>query len=159
MNTLQDAPDPQRSPLELYLQQLAAGRWFAVLPVFLAFSALYLSTWVGNVGDTDDVYYFAYLVENFPLNYVGDPRLMLYKGLMQWLYHGLHAMDVAISGLQLMRGFSAICGGLVVVVFFQLLARDLKVHVFAAATATALLALSYAHPAAVAGAALVLCAG
>jgi len=126
-----------------FLQALAEARWYAVLPVFAAFAALYLLTWVGNVGDTDDVYYFAYLVENFPLNYVGDPRLMLYKSLMQGLYQVAHALGIPITGLQLMRGFSALCGAAVVIVFFRLLARDLRVHVYAAAAGTALLAFSY----------------
>lgn len=137
-----DHPEETSSPRRL-LEHLANGRWFVVLPVFLAFSALYLLTWVENVGDTDDVYYFAYLVENFPLNYVGDPRLMLYKSLMQWLYHALHSFGLPISGITLMRSFSAICGALVVISFYQLLVRDLKVHVYSAASATALLVLSY----------------
>ena len=143
MKHIEDDHPDETSAQQRFLERLALGRWSAVLPVFFAFSALYLLTWVDNVGDTDDVYYFAYLVENFPLNYVGDPRLLLYKGLMQWLYHGQQAVGLQISGLALMRGFSALCGALVVVVFFQLLVRDLKVHVYAAATATLLLAMSY----------------
>lgn len=131
------------SKLERFLEALAQGRFIAWLPVFLTFLALYMLTWVENVGDTDDVYYFAFLVENFDLNYVGDPRLMLYKALMQWTYHGLHLVDVQISGLQLMRGFSAICGAFAVPMFYRLLARDLKVHVYAAAAATLMLASSY----------------
>lgn len=129
--------------LQRFLEALAAGRWYAVLPVFGVFATLYLTTWVDNVGDTDDVYFFSYWVENFAMTFVGDPRLMAYKSLMQALYHGFAGIGIPIGGLELLRGFSALCGGLVVVVFYRLLACDLKVHVYAAATGALLLASSY----------------
>lgn len=115
------------------------------LPVLLgaAFSVLYLLTQVGNVGDTDDVYYFAYLIENFPINYVGDPRLLLYKSSMQWAYHALHLLGWSISGLELLRGFSALCGGAALAVLWWLLERDLGVTRRAALAAVVLLGASY----------------
>ena len=132
-----------KSRFETQLELLANGRWYLVVLVYLFFSALYLLTWVGNVGDTDDVYYFAYLVENFPVNYVGDPRLLLYKAAMQWGYLGINLAELPITGLQLMRAFSALCGGAIVIVFYQMLVRDLKIHVIAAAAATMFLVMSY----------------
>ena len=57
-----------------WVDRLAKGDWPTTGLLFLLIFAFYLATAAGNISETDDVYAFAYRAENFPVNYLSDPR-------------------------------------------------------------------------------------
>ena len=122
---------------------LAAGEWRVSLACFGALAVFYLVTAAGNLGETDDVYAFAYRAENFPLDHLSDPRLMLYHVAMRLLYLGGTVLGLDVSALTLMRVVSALAAAGALLLVVRIAARDLRVTPTAALATAALLGCSY----------------
>ena len=117
--------------------------WRGFLVCFLALAVFYLATAAGNLGETDDVYAFAYRAENFPLDHLSDPRLMLYHIAMRLLYLGATGLGLDLSALTLMRGASALCAAAALLVFLRIAVSDLRLSPVTALAATVLLGVCY----------------
>ena len=110
---------------------------------FALLTGFYLLTAAGNVSETDDVYAFAYRAENFPLDHLSDPRLMLYHIAMRLLFLGVSALGLDLSALTLMRCVSALCAAGSLVLMVRIVACDLKRSPAAAGLAAVILGVSY----------------
>lgn len=122
---------------------LAAGDLRTVIPAALVLVAFYGITAAHNLSETDDVYAFAYRAEHIPIDHVSDPRLLLYHVLMRLLYLASVGLGFPISALGLMRGVSAICAAMSLILVVRILVRDLKTDPVPAAIAAATLGVSY----------------
>lgn len=117
------------------------GRTTGVL--FLVLTAFYLLTAAGNISETDDVYAFAYRAENFPLDYLSDPRLMLYHISTRLLFLASGAAGWEVSALSLMRGASAVCAAASLLLLMRILVEDLKLSAQTAVAGAFVLGCSY----------------
>lgn len=122
---------------------LVDGGWRTTGTLFLALTAFYLLTAAGNISETDDVYAFAYRAENFPLDYLSDPRLMLYHIAMRLLFLGSGMLGLDVSALMLMRGFSAVFAAASLLLLMRIIVLDLKLSAATAVLAAAILGSSY----------------
>lgn len=136
-------PNRNGSGLEGLADRLADGGWRSSAGAFLLLVAFFLLTAAGNAGETDDVYAFAYRAENFALNYISDPRLMLYHMAMRLLYLANESLGLGFSALTLMRSFSALCAAASLLLLFRVLVADLNLARETALLATAVLGISY----------------
>ncbi len=141
MTAVDDAKD--RSVLAVISESLEKGGWRATAVLFLLLTAFYLLTAAGNISETDDVYAFAYRAENFPVDYISDPRLMLYHMAMRLLFLGQGMLGLEFSALSLMRGFSALCAAGSLLLLLRILVTDLKLPAPTALLAAAVLGISY----------------
>ena len=126
-----------------WIEAAAAGGWRVNGLLFLLLAAFYLLTAVGNIGETDDVYAFAYRAENFSLDYISDPRLMLYHMAMRVLFLGGEAVGLDVSALTLMRVFSALCAAASLLMLLRIIVAGLKLSSATALLATSVLGISY----------------
>lgn len=110
---------------------------------FALLTGFYLITAAGNVSETDDVYAFAYRAENFPVDHLSDPRLMLYHIAMRLLFLGASALGLDLSALTLMRCVSALCAAGSLMLMVRIVACDLKLSPAAAGLAAVILGVSY----------------
>jgi len=110
----------------------------------LGLSALALwFTRAGNLSETDDVYAFAHRAETFPLDYVSDPRLMLYHMAARATFVGSSALGLEVSGLGILRAFSLVSALVLLVLVARIARRDLGLSATASLAASAALAASY----------------
>ena len=126
-----------------YLTKLARWQWRTVLPTWVALFTFYLLLSAGNLSETDDVYSFAWRAKHFPLDYISDPRLMLYHISMRLLYLGATAAGGDISALLLMQVFAVCCAALTLPLLHRILCLDFQLPAPVAATGALLLGLSY----------------
>lgn len=141
--TSSSTSDSDRAGLSQFADALANGDWRGWLGAFLLLTVFFLLTAAGNAGETDDVYAFAYRAENFALDYISDPRLMLYHMAMRLLYLAGQATGLDIAALTLMRGFSALCAAASLLVLLRIFVADLKLSPETALLATVVLGISY----------------
>jgi len=126
-----------------WIAGLTRGDWRATTVLFILLSGFFLATAAGNLGETDDVYAFAYRAENFPLDRLSDPRLMLYHVVMRLLFVGATALGLDVSALTLMRCVSALCAAASLILVVRIVFADLKLSATAAVLTGAVLASSY----------------
>lgn len=136
-------PDLKSSQSASWAAALVRGGWRTTGVLFLALTAFYLLTAAGNISETDDVYAFAYRAENFPLDYLSDPRLMLYHVSMRLLFLGSSWMGWDISALWLMRCLSTLFAAASLLLFARIIVLDLKLSAMTAVLAAAILGSSY----------------
>jgi len=122
---------------------LAAGNRRIGAVTFLVLIGFFAVTAAGNLAETDDVYAFAYRAEALPATEIGDPRLMLYHMAMRALYLGTQAAGLPLSALAVMRGVSAACAALCLMVVFRVLVRGYDLRPTAALAGVAGLGVSY----------------
>lgn len=134
---------PDSGALEQLAEKLVSGGWRSQLGVFLLLLLFFLVTAAGNAGETDDVYAFAYRAENFGLDYISDPRLMLYHMAMRLLYLGGQGLGLDIPALTLMRVFSALCAAAALPLLARVIVTDLKLSGATALLTAGLLGISY----------------
>ncbi len=119
------------------------GGWHTTGFLFFLFVAFYLLTAAGNISETDDVYAFAYRAENFAVDYLSDPRLMLYHISMRLLFLASGLLGWDASALILMRGFSAICAAASLLLLMRIVFVDLKLSAETAVISATVLGCSY----------------
>lgn len=136
-------PIAGRGGLARLAAALAAGEWRASIFCFLLLVAFYLATAAGNLGETDDVYAFAYRAEHFELTRLSDPRLLLYHVAMRLLFLGSQALGLDFGALGLMRGISALAAAGSLLLVIRIASADLKLGSAAALAAGAILASCY----------------
>lgn len=136
---------PEQEPFQnaSWVDALARGGWRTTGVMFLVLTAFYLLTAAGNISETDDVYAFAYRAENFPLDYLSDPRLMLYHVSMRLLFLGAGLLGWDISALTLMRCFSVVFASASLLLLMRIVFLDLKLSAMTAVLAAAVLGSSY----------------
>ncbi|TQV83340.1 hypothetical protein [Denitrobaculum tricleocarpae] len=126
-----------------WVRGIAQGGWRKTGLLFCLFVAFYLLTAAGNISETDDVYAFAYRAENFPVDYLSDPRLMLYHISMRLLFLASGLLGWDVSALVLMRGFSAVCAAASLLLLMRIVFVDLKLSAATAVVSAAVLGCSY----------------
>jgi len=126
-----------------WVSALTDGGFRVNLACFVALTVFFLASAAGNLGETDDVYAFAYRAENFPLDHLSDPRLMLFHIVMRLLYLGASAVGLDVSALLLMRGVSALCAAAALLLFLRIARCDLKLAPETAVLAAAVLGSCY----------------
>ncbi len=134
-----------REHLNRYWDNLSVGRCGTAIVTLVAVMAFYALTATTNFSETDDVFAFAYRAENFTLDYISDPRLMLYHMSMRVLYLGAAVISPEASALFLMRTVSLICATFALLVFFRILANQFNLRPVAAGATTVFLAVSYGY--------------
>ena len=132
-----------RSPVARFADALVAGEGGVSALCFVLIVAFYLATAAGNLGETDDVYAFAYRAEHFALTHITDPRLMLYHMVMRLLFLGSQALGLDIGALTLMRGVSALSAAGSLLLILRIASRDLKLGTATALFAAGILASCY----------------
>ena len=144
MNKASSSPPEQEDDfLNRWTDRLVRGDWRLTAVLFLVLVAFYLVTAAGNISETDDVYAFAYRAENFPVDHLSDPRLMLYHVAMRLLFVGSGAVGLDVSALSLMRWVSVLSAAAALILMLRILCIDLRLSAATAVLATVILAISY----------------
>lgn len=136
-------PGQRRRGVMRWAEAVASGDWRASAVCFVVLTVFYLLTAAGNLGETDDVYAFAYRAEHFDVTHLSDPRLMLYHVIMRLLFLGATALGLDVSALVMMRGVSALCAAGTLLLMMRILSGDLKLSTATAVLSAALLASCY----------------
>lgn len=121
----EEAGQEARGPAA-WVSRLARGERPVAGIAFLLLVVFYLATAAGNLSETDDVYAFAYRAEHFSVDYLSDPRLMLYHIFMRLLFLGSSALGLNVSALTLMRCVSAFCAAASLILLLRVVVADLK---------------------------------
>lgn len=144
MNKASSSPPGQEDHLlNRWTDRLVRGDWRLTALLFLVLVAFYLITAAGNISETDDVYAFAYRAENFPVDHLSDPRLMLYHVAMRLLFVGSGMVGLDVSALSLMRCVSALSAAAALILMLRIVRIDLRLSAATAVLTTAILAISY----------------
>ena len=130
-------------PFSRFSEKLTHGHLPTLAVTYLALLGFYFLTATSNYAETDDVFAFAYRAENFPLDYISDPRLMLYHMLMRGLYLGVSSVFPSASALFIMRAVALFSAPLILLLLAQLLTRHFSLRSSTAVLTAAFMAFSY----------------
>ena len=136
-------PEGTTKDAKRWAERIAEGAWRPGALCFVLLAGFYLLTAAGNLGETDDVYAFAYRAEHFTLGHLSDPRLMLYHIAMRLLFLASQALGLDVSALVLMRAVSALSAAGALLLVLRIAYADLKVGLPAAFLTAAVLAVCY----------------
>ncbi|MFK8048442.1 MAG: hypothetical protein AB8B81_08415 [Halioglobus sp.] len=129
--------------LQPLLLNLARGSKPALFLAWCLLVAFFALTMANNFSETDDVFAFAFRAENFPLDHISDPRLMLYHMAMRSIYLVVSTIDPQVSALALMRTFSLLCAPVCLLLLLRIMHREFGMDAVSAVLTTALLAVTY----------------